>query len=335
MSSASTAASQIALPDVGVVVIGRNEGDRLKRCLGSIGSVASRLVYVDSQSRDGSAQWARAQGVDVVELDPSKPLSAARARNEGFRRLAVLAPDVALVQFVDGDCEIDPRWLPAARTFLASSPDVAAVCGRLRERFPEHSVYNMLCDMEWNAPDGQARSTGGNAMMRCAALTEVGGYREDLIAGEEPELCVRLRGAGWKIWRLADEMGLHDAAITRFGQWWTRTVRSGHAFAQGASLHGARPERHYLTETRRAVVWGALLPLAILGLAAVHPAWLLLALAYPLQVLRLAMRDRDADPKRRWRALFLVLGRFPEAQGVLKFWISRLRRRGATLLEYK
>ena len=335
MSGACTATDTCIDSAIGVVVIGRNEGERLKHCLSSVGSLASRVVYVDSRSRDGSAEWARKQGVAVVELDSAKPLSAARARNEGFRRLTEIAPELSLVQFLDGDCEMDRGWLSAAHGLLTSRPEVAAVCGRLRERFPEHSIYNMLCEMEWNGPVGETRSTGGNAMMRCSAFRQVNGYREDLIAGEEPELCVRLRAGGWKIWRLGDEMGLHDAAITRFGQWWKRAVRGGHAFAQGAWLHGAPPERHCVAETRRAVLWGAVLPLAILSLAAIHPAWLMLALAYPLQVLRLAVRGGIGDRERRWRALFLVIARFAEAQGVLKFWIGRLRRRSAALIEYK
>jgi hypothetical protein len=52
----------------GVVAIGRNEGERLKCCLQSAAGVGT-LVYVDSGSDDGSVAWARARGIDVVELD--------------------------------------------------------------------------------------------------------------------------------------------------------------------------------------------------------------------------------------------------------------------------
>lgn len=320
---------------MGVVIIGRNEGDRLKRCLESVASATDRLVYVDSGSSDGSAEWARKRGAIVVELDQRKPFTAARARNEGFHRLCEAAPDLTLVQFIDGDCEIAPGWLLSAEKFLAAQPRVAAVCGRLSERFPERSVYNLLCDMEWNGPVGEVRAVGGNAMMQRHALTTVGGYRDDLVAGEEPELCVRLRAGGWTVWRIADHMGWHDAAMTRFGQWWTRAVRAGHAYAQGASLHGAPPERLGAVESRRALLWGLALPVSIVGLAMLHPAGLALAAAYPLQALRLALRDGIARSANRWRALFLVLARFPEAQGVLKFWRNRLCRRPSGPIAYK
>ena len=71
-----------------------------------------------------------------------------------------------------------------AAAFLEHRADVAAVCGRLRERFPDASVYNRLCDAEWDAPPGETRYCGGNAMLRLQALRAVGGFRDDVIAGE-------------------------------------------------------------------------------------------------------------------------------------------------------
>lgn len=313
---------------VGAVIIGRNEGARLVACLASFPDWVRPLVYVDSGSTDGSVAAARAAGAEVVALDMSQPFTAARARNEGFARLRALgAPE--FVQFVDGDCRMQPGWLEAAEAFLAARPSVAVVCGRRREIHPEASVWNRLCDAEWDTPLGQAKACGGDALMRVAAVAKVGGYDPGLIAGEEPELCVRLRQAGWEVWRIDQEMTLHDAAMTRIGQWWKRTRRSGHAFAEGAAMHGAPPERHWVAETRRAVLWGAVLPLVtLLGLVVTPWAGLLL-LAYPLQILRLSRRLG-------WeRAAFLVLGKIPEAQGVLEYHLNRLRRRRAGLIEYK
>ena len=319
----------------GIVVIGRNEGERLRRCLDSVRNSARRVVYVDSGSTDGSVELAQSKGVDAVRLDMRTPFTAARARNAGFRQLQEAAPDVQYVQFVDGDCEVIDGWLEAATSFLEQHADVACVCGRLRERHPERSVYNLLCDMEWQAPSGASRSTGGNAMMRCVALNAAGGYREDMIAGEEPELCIRLRQAGWKIWRLPDEMALHDAAMTHFGQWWKRTRRGGHAAAEGAALHGDAAEWHNTARVRRSLLWGALLPITIVCLSVVHPSFSLLWLAYPSQVVRLAFRD-GMNRRDVWlRSAFWMLGRFPEALGAMTFWLNRMWRRRAKLMEYK
>lgn len=316
---------------LGVIAIGRNEGDRLRRCVASVLPAASRVVYVDSGSTDGSAEMAREMGAHVVELDTSKPFTAARARNTGLKHLIQHWPDTRFVQFVDGDCEVIPGWLAAAQTFLETHPAHAVACGRRRERHPEHSVYNRLCDQEWNTPVGDALACGGDAMMRIAALQAVGGYRETLIAGEEPELCLRLRQAGWRVHRLDHEMTLHDAAITRFSQWWRRAVRAGHAFAEGAWLHGAPPERHWVRETWRAVLWGGLLPALIVPAALLLGPWAVsLALIYPLQWLRLTLRSGSARD-----STFLLLGKFAEARGVLQFHIDRLRGADGQLIEYK
>ena len=136
----------------GVVVIGRNEGERLRRCLRSLS--APEVVYVDSGSTDGSVQWARDYGVNTIELEANLPFTAARARNAGFRRLRELKPEVAYVQFVDGDCELIEGWLQHASAFLDTHADVAAVTGQLLERDPEQSIYNWLCDEEWRGPTG-------------------------------------------------------------------------------------------------------------------------------------------------------------------------------------
>lgn len=319
---------------IGAVVIGRNEGDRLAVCLRSVIAQAAPVVYVDSGSSDGSVEHARASGAEVVCLDLSEPFTAARARNLGFARLRAIAPAVTRVQFVDGDCEIAAGWLAASSAFLDSRTDVAVVCGRRRERFPDRSVYNRLCDIEWDTPPGLAQACGGDALMRADAFISACGFRADLIAGEEPELCVRLRELGWKIWRLDAEMTLHDAAMTRFSQWWRRSMRAGYAFAEGVHLHGAPPERHWVGEARSARLWALGVPLAALvaGLVAAPGAVAILAL-YPLQVMRLAIRDRH---RHRWSwAFFLVLGKFPEALGQLKYFRSLATGSRPQLIEYK
>jgi glycosyltransferase involved in cell wall biosynthesis len=310
---------------IDAVVIGRNEGKRLEDCLASLKGSVERLVYVDSGSTDGSPDMASAIGALVVDLDMSRPFTAARARNAGLAECSA-----EYVQFVDGDCSVAPGWIETARLFLDQTPEAAVACGRRRERHPGRSIFNRLCDLEWDTPVGLATACGGDALMRRSAVLPEGGFRDDLIAGEEPELCVRLRAAGGQIWRLDAEMTLHDANITRFGQWWTRSKRAGHAFAEGAFLHGAPPERHWVRETKRALFWGALLPLLCLILALVSPWALLLLLAYPAQTLRLARQSNDWG----W-AVFTVLGKFPEALGALHFHLSRLRGTRNRLIEYK
>lgn len=314
-------------PDIAAIAIGRNEGQRLIDCLESLQGQVGRIVYVDSGSTDGSQDAAKARGAEVVTLDMSVPFTAARARNAG---LSVLDDDTPFIQFLDGDCCLQAGWLETARAHLKATPKAGVACGRRRERFPEATVYNALTDMEWDTPIGLARSCGGDALMRRAALQEVGGYNPRLIAGEEPEMCVRLRAAGWEVWRLDAEMTLHDAAMTRFGQWWQRTKRAGHAYAEGAALHGAPPERHNVAPLRRVVLWGLALPLLILLGALVTPWALALVLAYPAQICRLRMKGEG------WpRAVFFTIGKFAEAQGVVLYHWRHWTGARSKLIEYK
>jgi GT2 family glycosyltransferase len=325
-----------AVERIGVVAIGRNEGERLRRCIESLVGRARWVVYVDSGSSDGSVAMARAKGAEVAELDMSIPFTAARARNEGFARLAQLAPQLEYVQFVDGDCEVVAGWLENAAAFLDQHPDIGAVGGRRSERHPERSVYNLLCNIDWYAQPGDARFCGGDVLMRTQAFRDVGGYNAALIAGEDPEIYVRLRAAGWRLWRLDRGMTLHDAAMLRFGQWWKRTVRTGFAYAQGAALHGAPPESYGRRELRSAQVWGLGIPLVIVVLALLATPWaLLLLLVYPLQVARLALRGQLTPRENWWRALFLIIGKFPELLGQLRFRSQRRRGRVPGLIEYK
>lgn len=318
-----------------VVAIGRNEGARLEACLSSIVAEGLRVVYVDSGSTDGSVAAAEKLGATVVRLDMSSKFTAARARNAGFSALADAGPPPDFVQFVDGDCVIAGGWVEAAIDFLDAHADVAAVCGRRKERRPESSVYNALCDMEWDTPVGEALECGGDVMVRTSAFVEVGGYSPDLIAGEEPELCVRLRASGWRIWRIGRDMTLHDAAMTRFGQWWRRCMRAGYAFAEVERRHRGSRFGIWQPAVRRAVLWGAAGPALMAVAALAHPAALVCALIYPAQVCRLAAR-RGGRTRSSWRyATFATASKFPEAQGIAAYYADLVRGRTRQLIEYK
>ncbi|AFY35646.1 glycosyltransferase family 2 protein [Calothrix sp. PCC 7507] len=328
------------MQSIGIVVIGRNEGNRLHQCLLSVVGEGITVVYVDSGSTDGSVTLARSLGAYIVELDLSIPFTAARARNSGFAYLLQIEPNIEFVQFVDGDCRVVEGWLELAQRELLTQHDVVVVCGRRREEFPNNSIYNLLCDIEWDTPIGEALACGGDSMMRVTALKNVGGFNPTLIAGEEPELCVRLRQAGGRILRIDAEMTLHDAQITRLSQWWKRSLRGGHAYAEGSWLHGAAPERHWVRESQRIWFWGLLLP--FLAIAAVWStkglSILLLLLAYTFLAYRVYQNTRQRGLNTREAisySLFCVLDKFPQLQGQIQFHLSRLFRQQRTLVEYK
>ena len=300
--------------------------------------MGARVVYVDSSSTDGSAERARTLGVDVVNLPGDRPFTAGRARNFGFQRVRELYPDAAFVQFVDGDCEVAPDWLAFGMQYLRDHPDVGIVCGRRHEQFPDQSVYNLLCDIEWDSRIGDTDACGGDFLVRAQVFDAVGGFNGGLIAGEEPEMCYRIRRRGWRIFRADQPMTYHDAAITRFGQWWNRTARSGYAYAARAALHWRDRQRYCWRENARIVLSALALPvLAIVLAIVVSPWWLCLLLAYPLQYVRMFAQMRASRSKEAALVypFFVLLGRWAEFYGQMLLLVRYLRGAKQTIIEYK
>ena len=258
-------------------------------------------------------------GAVVVELDMSLPFTAARAATKALARLEKINPAIRFVQFVDGDCEDRRRLAGDGQRVLEERHDVAVVAGRRRERPPRADDLQSLGRPRVGLADRRSQILRWRRMVRGDAFRQVGGYNPTLIAGEEPDLCVRLRQHGWIILRIDAEMTLHDIAMTRFSQWWKRSERGGFAFAQGVAMHGRPPERHWVHELRSTILWGLIVPLFILGLAwPTHGASLVLALAYPLQAWRITRRHRKQGMSTRDARIWgwnCVLCRFPNAFG--------------------
>lgn len=328
------------LDDVGVVVIGRNEGERLVRCLRSLPRDLGTVIYVDSGSTDGSVELARGLGASTHELSADRPFSAARARNEGLEVLVREHSHVRCVQFLDGDCELMDGWLERARRVLEERRDVVAAHGRVHEQDPSATVYNRLLELEWSTPEpGEGGSFGGNFMVRVESFVEVGGFDPTVIAAEDDELALRLRRAGGVILRVPDSMVQHDGAMTRFVQWWRRSVRLGHAYAQLVDLHGRAPERYFVPQRRRSLIWGLFLPSSVVVLLVPTAGLSLTMLAvYPTQLARLTLQARRRPMPRRQSLLWAgacVLSRFAETTGITRYHLDKLRGRTPRIIEHK
>lgn len=328
---------------VAVVVIGRNEGERLKRCLASLLAQVPRVVYVDSGSHDGSSAYARALGITVVDLDLSTPFTAARGRNAGFQALRETGDLPEYVQFIDGDCVLVSGWIDAASAHLDARPDLGIVTGWRSEVDPGASVYNAICDFEWHRPAGRIDSCGGDMMVRTRSFIALEGFNPLVISAEDDEFCVRMRKLGMGIERLPVNMTIHDAAMTRFGEWWRRAVRCGHGFAQVGDYH---PD-HFRSERRRVWLYAAILPgIALVGLllmmlgytgmgaiacTAVLLVYVLSWLRTTLGLIRNGLDARQAAH----HGLYLSLSKLPNLKGMMTYYIRRLRRRRMMIIEYK
>jgi len=325
-------------PTLSVVVIGRNEGERLVRCLRSVAAMrlpdsVREVIYVDSASSDGSAERAAALGVRVIGLPPGR-LAPGRARNAGWRAAAA-----AMVLFLDGDTVLDPDFVAAALPAFAT-PAIAVVSGHRRELDPRASIFQRVVDLDWIYPPGPSAYCGGDALMRRDVLEAVGGFDETLIAGEEPELCQRIRAAGHIILHIDHPMTLHDLAMTRWRQYWRRAVRTGRAYIEVADRCQRRGSRLWRREVRTNLMQGtALVALPAIGVglsvwtASLRPLLAVVALL-TLLVCRTAARARWRSPEWATRVLYAIhshLLHVPILVGQLGYRWERWRDRRSVL----
>lgn len=321
---------------VGAVVIGRNEGQRLRRCLETLLPQVERVVYVDSGSADDSIALARSLGAPVVALGPERPFTAARGRNEGFAALLQMG-EVDHVQFVDGDCGVAPGWIEAARATLDADPSIGIVTGWRTEIRSTRNIYHAMSEVEWRRPAGDIASCGGDMMVRADAFRAAGGFNSRLIASEDEEFCLRLaQRTGLRVHRIPRVMTHHDIDMTRLGEWWRRSVRAGHGYSEVGSMYPA----HFRRERIRVWVYGLAMPLLAAIGAAAGQWWLVLlvALGYAANWLRtshgLRMNGLDRFEAMR-QAAFTLLSKFPGLQGMLTFHLRRIRRADFLIIEYK
>lgn len=329
-------------PLVSVVVIGRNEGRRLRLCLESIAAMKRdgfeiEIIYVDSGSTDGSVALAQGAGARTIALEPERP-TAALGRNAGWQ-----TAQGEIVLFLDGDTILHPRFV-ADSLAAFDDPAVAVVWGHRRETLATPSLYNRVLDLDWIYPAGPAEFCGGDALFRRSALVATGGYDETLIAGEEPELCQRIATAKGRILHVDCAMTGHDLAIVGFSQYWRRATRAGHAFAEVSARFRGTAHPFWVAESRGNAVRAlclAGLPVAG-GLASLWrrsglPFALALALLVALAA-RTAWRARWKSPDWRILALYGVHSCFQQIPifiGQARFWLNRRNGRQAGLVEYK
>ena len=320
---------------VSVVIIGRNEGERLVRCLASVKPLGAELIYVDSSSTDGSPERAAALGARVLRVQPERP-SAAVGRNAGWR-----AARGEFVLFLDGDTALHPDFVRRAlREF--HDPDVAVVWGHRRERDPAQSIYVRVLDLDWIYAPGDTAFCGGDALVRRSVLERTGGFDESLIAGEEPELCRRIRAPGYRIVHIDAPMTAHDLAIRSLRAYWQRAFRAGHAYAEVAERYAASPDPLWRRESHRNLVHGAALlafaPLLALAFL-VHPGAAAAFAGLALLVLARSVR-RCAWKTGSWttRVLYALHSHLQQIP-ILVGQLAYLRNRGLgtrqRLIEYK
>lgn len=223
------------VPEVSVIVVNWNRRQLLRNCLQSLASqkgVDFEVVVVDNGSEDGSVEMMRQefgdQGVFPLRIIRN-PVNAGfcKANNQG-----IAAARGRFIALLNNDAEAQPGWLAALRRAFHQRDDVGmAACKILLKEDPSridkvgHLIY----------PDGQNRGRGAGeldtgqydrveevlwpdgcaAMYRRAMLDEIGGFDEDFFAyGDDAELGLRARLAGWRCIYVPDAVVLHHRGAT-------------------------------------------------------------------------------------------------------------------------
>lgn len=326
---------------VGIVVIGRNEGERLRTSLSSVNQFGYPVVYVDSGSTDDSVNVAKTMVTLVHELDRSSPFSAARARNEGFDVITKAFPSLKYVQFVDGDCVVAPGWFDAGIEALSAEDSPSLVLGHRKELKPDFTVYNRLAAIEWDSPVGELTNFGcliGSFLVKVPVFREMNGFKTNVIAGEDSELGVRMCLAGHTMEKIDHHMETHDANILKFSQWWNRAVRAGHAIGQRAHINGNTAVKDCVKERKSTIVWGIAMPLVAIIMLFIMPLISLGILSlYGLmfyKVYRYMKKQGMTHDDAMIYTTSIVVGKVANGVGFLKFQMNAMKKH-YVLIEYK
>jgi GT2 family glycosyltransferase len=161
-----------------------------------------------------------------------------------------------------------------------------------------------------------------------------------VIAAEDDEFCLRVRKTGSRILLIDEVMARHDVAMVRFAQWWRRSIRTGHAFAHVAALHGQSEDRYFVADCRRIWMWALILPVIAIAFAPVSRgiSALVLVCAYALQFARTYFKGRQRNWSARQAVIysfFTMLFKFPAFVGMLQYYWRQWRGRSMTIIEYK
>jgi len=211
--------------ELAVIMISRNQSWNIGRLINSViqetgGFSKKEILLVDSASTDDTIRFAIEYPIKIIRLHPDQRLTAAAGRYVGLKNT-----ESEYVLFLDGDMEIFPGWLNRALEVIHQDPKIAAITGE-RIDLPRQTAMKDPPVPPIIADDYGivVRKCGGAALYRRNLLNKVGSFNPYLYSDEEPELCLRLRLAGYKIIKLQHPISYHFteppvSVKTKFARW--------------------------------------------------------------------------------------------------------------------
>lgn len=192
------AAAGTDLPLVSVIIPVRNDAKRLGRLLQSVRQQSyppdrREVIVVDNGSQDDSRSVGERQGATVLSF-PQLYVGALRNRGVAVSNGSILA-------FVDSDHEVPPDWIETAVAQFAADPGLTLL-GFPYLAPPDGTWVQRTWELHRLHHRGRREANwlaSGNMFARREAFLAVNGFREDLVATEDVDLCIRLRAQKAKI----------------------------------------------------------------------------------------------------------------------------------------
>lgn len=220
---------------ISVVVVARNEEQRIGACIASLAAqdlAEFEVILVDDGSTDATVSLARETlpGLHVIS-SPTRSIS--RNRDIGWR-----AARGDLIAFLDADCIAPRHWLSTLARAAEATGAAAVGGGNVppEETSPHYDALRLMLDTfvgSRGSVQGKVPMTGAfvrhlpglNVMFRREALERVGGYDPRFARmAEDEDLSIRLTDLGWKLWVEPGATVVHRQRADLAS--WTRNMRA-------------------------------------------------------------------------------------------------------------
>lgn len=202
--------------DLSVIIVSYNTRNFLARCLDSLGEISAlraEILVVDNASSDSTREMLQARFPEVTAIANTENQGFARANNQ-----AIAVSRGRYLFFLNPDTEVPPGAIERMAAYMNQHPGIGLAGTRLVH--PDGSEQSSVeirypgqkhARKELTGLKGRiAWVLGASMIARGEAVTAVGGFSEEFfLYGEEQDLCLKLRRAGWEIGYIPDATVLH------------------------------------------------------------------------------------------------------------------------------
>lgn len=168
------------------------------------------VIVIDDGSADDTARIASNFPCKLIKL--KKNSGIARARNAGLKEATG-----DFIYFLDSDCIPNEDCLALLLMEIESESDIGIVGGSGVDKYMDKNWVALAYYVsEWyDCSPGLKKEyrnflRTANLLVKSEVIAKVGGFNEDIFAGEDFDFCVRARNQGYKLVYLPEAIIVHD-----------------------------------------------------------------------------------------------------------------------------